>query len=508
MRRNAVSWAALVLAAGAFLSAQTSWRPLPAAREIPSAGQKTAKQLSEAFNAVAEFVKPSVVQISVERKSGIGRMTPRNGAPGQQREVPKEFEDMLKRFFGPDFEMQKQQFGGSSPKMQGTGSGFVYDDKGHIVTNHHVVDQTSKIIVRFHDGAEAEASVVGSDKDADVAVIKVKNTKYPALPKGESAKLHVGEWVLAVGSPFGLSQTVTSGIVSATERSEMAITAYNQFIQTDAAINPGNSGGPLVDMDGRVVGVNTAIVTQSASNAGIGFAIPIDFAAGVAEKILKSGKVEYARIGLILGPLTPPLAKQFGLEDNFKGLVVEEVVPASPGEKAGLRKGDVITSFDHATPSSPASFRMKVAMCDVGKTFDLGYVREGKEHHANVTLASASLVDARFSGGSDSQGPTSAEDDGFGLSVQDVTPEVAGQLGYPKDLKGVLVKEVKEGGAADDAGLQAGDVITQVVKNRSPKDVSSVKDFENLVGNSNEIAVFVKSPRGDGRFVGLSKHGK
>ena len=248
---------------------------------------------------------------------------------------PKDFEEMLKRFFGPEFRPEKEQFGPAPGG--GTGSGFVFDDQGHILTNNHVVEGAEKITVTFNDGIEASAKVVGTDPQSDVAVIKVENTHYRPLPRGSSSKLKVGELVMAVGSPFGLSQTVTTGIISATERNDwdQRINEYESFLQTDAAINPGNSGGPLVDMNGRVVGINSAIVTGSRGNDGVGFAIPIDLAANIADKLIKDGKVQRAGIGIGLDPLTPALAKQLGLDPQTKGVMVEDGGPGEPGRQGG-----------------------------------------------------------------------------------------------------------------------------------------------------------------------------
>src|SRR5512135_752770 len=287
MKRNAVAWVALVVSTAALVSSRGLTHRLSAAPAVPAESQKAARALSDAFIGVAEFVKPSVVQISVELKGGViripgrGRGMPFPGPDGPRGQTPKDLEEMLKqfkRFFGPDFDFEKEQFG---PKAQGIGSGFVYDDKGHILTNNHVVEGAGKITVTFSDGVEARATVVGTDPQSDVAVIKVENTNYRPLPKGSSSKLRVGELVMAIGSPFGLSQTVTKGIISATERNDVGINEYESFLQTDAAINPGNSGGPLVDLEGRVVGVNSAIVTGGRGNDGVGFAIPIDLAANV-----------------------------------------------------------------------------------------------------------------------------------------------------------------------------------------------------------------------------------
>jgi serine protease Do len=313
MKRNVVAWVAIAMSAAALVSSRNLTRPLPAAQEIPAEGQKYAKELSLAFEAVADFVKPSVVQISIERRGGVlRRSTPGrrglpqpgpNSPPGNLN--PKDLDELMKQFrrFFPDsedFDFENQQF-----VEQGTGSGFVYDDQGHILTNNHVVQGAGKILVTFHDGETAQATVVGTDPETDVAVIKVDRTDYRPVLRGRSKDLRVGEWVLAFGSPFGLKQTVTAGIVSATERNDVGINDYEAFIQTDAAINPGNSGGPLVNMDGRVVGINSAIATSTRSNAGVGFTIPIDMAAQLADSLIKNGKVQRARLGIILQPLTP-----------------------------------------------------------------------------------------------------------------------------------------------------------------------------------------------------------
>src|SRR4051812_48098605 len=337
MKRNAIAWAALVVSTAALVSSRGLTRPMPAALSLPAESQKAANALSEAFVAVAEYVKPSVVQISVERKGKSTIRIPGGGrnpfqGPGRGNEVPKDFEEMLKKFFGPDVRPEREQFG---PAAEGTGSGFVFDDRGHILTNNHVVENSEKITVAFNDGVEASATVVGTDPQSDVAVIKVDNTSYRPLQRGVSSKLKVGELVMAVGSPFGLSQSVTTGIISATERNDVGINAYESFLQIDAAINPGNSGGPLVDMSGRVVGINSAIMTGSrgfgsgGGNDGVGFAIPMDLAANMADRLIKDGKVRRAGIGVVLQPLSAALAKQLGIDPQTKGVVVGQVVPGS-----------------------------------------------------------------------------------------------------------------------------------------------------------------------------------
>jgi serine protease Do len=522
MKRNAVAWAALVVSTAALVSSRGLTRSMPAAPSLPAESQKAASALSEAFVAVADFVKPSVVQISVEHKRGIGALRfPRgNGrlpmpGPGGNLD-PKDLEDLLKQFFGPSARPEREQFGAPG---EGTGAGFVYDDHGHILTNNHVVKDADKITVTFHDGVEAAAKVVGTDPQSDVAVIKVENTHYRPLPRASSSKLRVGELVMAVGSPFGLSQSVTTGIISATERNELGINGrqgYESFLQTDAAINPGNSGGPLVDMTGRVVGVNSAIITggrfgSSGGNDGVGFAIPIDLASNVADKLIKDGKVQRARIGIALQPLTPALAKQFGVDPSLKGVMVGgEVVTGSPADKAGLKTGDVITEFNDTPIASMATFRLNVAASDVGKSYELTYYRDGKKRTTRITPApSDQVVFAEEERNPESRGdskPDAAKTaiSDFGLEVQPLTAELAKSLGLQGTSEGLLVSSVKEGSPAEAAGIATGNVITKVVRDRKIQPVKTVQEFQELTSKADEVAVFVQTAEG-GHFVTLSK---
>ena len=519
MKRNIVAWAALAVSTAALVSSQGVTRKIPAALKVPAESQKTAKALSEAYVAVAEFVKPSVVQISIQRKATPGRVGGRfpfpGGPNGPQGMTPKELEELMKRFFPEGGVPEPQQFGGrGGPVQQGTGSGFVYDDQGHILTNNHVVEEAAKIVVTFHDGTELPAKVVGTDPEADVAVIKVDSTNYPALPRGESSKLKVGELVMAVGSPFGLSQSVTTGIISATDRDSVGINAYESFIQTDAAINPGNSGGPLINMDGQVVGVNSAIVTGSRGNDGVGFTIPIDMASTLADKLIKSGKVSRARVGIALAPLTPALAKQFGIGPEVKGVLVERVLPNSPAAKAGLKAGDLITGFNHSPVLSAPTFRLAVAASDAGKELELNYIREGKEASTKIVPAPAEEVVFETDKPKDATKEPAKGDvakielANFGLEVQDLSVELAVQFGFPKDAKGVLISDVKENSPAEAAGLKPGLLITRVVKNKKIQSVTTVKEFQEIVDKSEEVALYVEPANGQGPFLSLSKTDK
>jgi serine protease Do len=521
MKRNPVAWAALIVASAALLSSAGFLRTIPAAPKVSDESQRTAKALSEAFGAVAEFVRPSVVQISVQKKAGglpgLRNLVP--GAPNMRRfqnpnprgngqGIPKEFEELLKRFLDPDSgNPQKEQFG-----MPGTGlgSGFVYDNRGHILTNNHVVENSEKIEVTFHDGVKVKATVVGTDKQSDVAVIKVDNTSYPALHRADSSRLKVGELVMAVGSPFGFSQTVTTGIISALER-KAGINDYESFIQTDAAINRGNSGGPLVDMSGDVIGINSAIVSGGSGNDGIGFTIPINMASSVAEMLIKDGKVHYAGVGILLAPLTSGLARDLGLEEGTKGVFVQGVVPSSPAEKAGMKEGDVLVAFAGEKIQDLSSFRLKVATSEVAKPYEIKFIREGKERSVSIVPVAREKVVLEQEEGPEVQSPVEPEKttiNDFGLEVQPLTPALAKQVGLPEKQKGLFVSSVKSGSSAAEEGIEEGDVITKVIRDRRPQPLTSVKEFQDLTAKSDELSLFVQTGKSAGHYVTLSKKAK
>jgi serine protease Do len=292
----------------------------------------------------------------------------------------------------------------------------------------------------------------------------------------------------------------------------VGINEYESFIQTDAPINRGNSGGPLVNMNGEVIGVNSAIVSGGSGNDGIGFAIPMKLASSVAEMLIKDGKVHYARIGIKLAALTAPLARQFGLESGTKGVLVGEVVPGSPAEKAGLKAGDVITSFAGEKVSDLSSFRLKVATSEVARSYEIGYLRDGSHKSTHITPAPADKVVFDVEEGEAKDHGEKAEPEktaitAFGLEVQPLTPDLAKQLGIPTDLKGVVVSSVKEGSPASEEGIREGDVITKVVHDRKIQPLSSVQQFQNLTSRADELALYVQRGKA-GRFVTLSKNAK
>lgn len=518
---NAVAWAALIASGAALAGTYGTHKPLPASQEIPEAGLKRAHEFSAAFNAVAEFVKPSVVQINIEKKvaanGGMRRGRPGGGRPGPgqgqpdgdvQQVDPKQMEEMLRRFFGGNgppqgFRMEPQQFAAA-----GTGSGFIIDAKGHILTNNHVVEGADKIVVSFHDGVEAPAEIVGTYPEADVAVIKVENTEYPAVPLGSSRDLKVGDWVLAFGSPFGLSQTVTSGIISATQRENVDINRFESFLQTDAAINQGNSGGPLVDLHGKVVGINSAIATQSGASAGVGFAIPIDMASRLAAKLIKNGKIEPALMGVIIEPLNRALARNLGVDAKTQGVVVLEVGDDTPASKAGLKVGDVITAFDGQPVTSRKALQYLVSTSDIGQAYDLTFVRGGQTQTVPVTPVRAQLVANAMDRGEPAGpeprvrrqeepalGAPAAEADAFGLAVSPLDPALAKRFGWSADQGGLVVTKVKPDSPAEAAGIEVGDLITKLVKNKAIVANPSVAEFQGLTDVVDELAVYVEDVR-------------
>ncbi len=531
MKRNAIAWAALVFSVAAFVGSKFPARPLPAGQDIPEAGQKAAKELSTAFNAVAEFVRPSVVQINVEKTMRGPRANgnmPGNG-PEMRQMDPKEMEELLKRFFGEngppeglrEFNRRGAQPGGDRFEEQqtavGTGSGFVYDAKGHILTNNHVVEGADEIKVTFHDGTVAEAKIVGTFPEADVAVIKVdESVNFKPAQIGDSQKLKVGDWVMAVGSPFGLSQTVTAGIISATERENLGINRFESFIQTDASINRGNSGGPLVDMNGRVVGVNSAIATGTGSNAGVGFAIPIDMARRIADKLVATGKLERAGMGVYLDTLRPGLARQFGLDPKTQGVVVMNVKPDTPAAKAGLKVGDIITAFDGVPIHSSAGLTYLVQTSDVGRQYRVAYLRDGKSYDAMVTVESRDQWQRAVQNRDEQPQPRvqpdqpAAVSNGFGLSVTPLTKELAQRHGYQGDFSfesGLIVSDLTPGGPAAESGIEKGDLITRYVKDKVIHDATSVEDFNKMLESQDEVAIWVEdvNHRLPGEFKTLAK---
>lgn len=406
---------------------------------------KTAK----AFTAVVKKAVPAVVFVQVEK-------TVESSSPA----FPFQFQDpydffsdpFFERFFGPHFGPKQR-----TPKkfqQRGQGSGFIIDKKGYILINNHVVGDADLIKVKLADGREFKAEVIGTDPQSDVAVIKIDAPNdLPALPLGNSDDLQVGEWVIAIGNPFGLSQTVTVGVVSAKGRSRIGINDYEDFIQTDAAINPGNSGGPLVNIHGEAVGMNTAIFSRSGGYMGIGFAIPINMAKCIVDQLLEKGKVTRGWLGVVIQDIDEELAKSFGLK-KAEGVLVAEVSEGSPAEKAGLKQGDIILRLNGNKVDDVGELRNKIALTEPGTKIKIEILRDKKNKTLQVT------VGEQYAGETIemTQHNILAK---LGLVVQDLTSELAQQFGYSEG-QGVLVAEVKPESPAARVGIRPGHLIEEV----------------------------------------------
>jgi serine protease Do len=400
--------------------------------------------------------------------------------------------DLFERFFdqGP--------FGMEPPdlKQRSLGSGVVVDAKGYILTNNHVVSKATKIKVKILDDPTLyDAKVIGADEETDLAVIKIEADhplKYAKI--GNSDGLNVGDWVLAIGSPFGLEETVTAGIVSAEGRDIPGSGQFQRFIQTDAAINPGNSGGPLVSMSGEVIGINTAIATGTGSYAGVGFAMPSNVAAKVYNQIVKTGKVIRGSIGVHFQPeQSAVLLRSFGTDH---GVIVTKVEPDGPADKAGLRQGDVILSIDGEDVKDGEELVAKVAETPVGQSVTIRYLRDKKEAETKLAIGDRAQVFAEQLGTETEEQSTDVggTDVKFGISIQNVTPEIAGRLGVSEG-KGVLVTNVDSDSFAEEIGLERGDVILEV----NHQEVSKVDDvlrIQRSLGSKSDVVFMVQRNQG------------
>jgi serine protease Do len=427
--------------------------------------QPRAAASTGSFARLAEAVKPAVINVSSQVKGG-----------SRSRVPERDPED----FFKP---------------RRGLGSGVIIDPSGIALTNAHVVEGSTSIEVVTVDGAKHKAKVLGIDKKTDLAVLQLEGNgkPFPFVALGDSDEAQVGDWVIAVGSPFGLQATVTSGIISAKAR-QIGAGPYDEFIQTDAAINPGNSGGPLLNMRGEVVGINTAIVR---GGSGIGFAIPSNLAKRVASELRTSGKVTRGWLGVSLQPLTSDLATSFGVKDG-KGALVSDVSADSPAARAGLKSGDVILEFNGNKIDDPSALARAVAVAKPGETGKLGVWREGKQTTVDVKLGE--LPAERTAAAGPGEGEGARAGNRLGLTVQPVTPEIAKELEL-QQTTGVVVTRVAPSSAAEAAGLQRGDVITEIDR----KPVKSVDDFEKLTAQTTGRQVLIRVQReGSAMYIAMA----
>ncbi len=409
---------------------------------------KSATDLSEAFRNVAKAVRPSVVNItSVKRIGGTGRPEP-DWVPWFDERPFGDFfgENFFERFFRPRLRERGYY------ERRGLGTGVIVRSDGYILTNNHVVREADEVEVKLVSGKTSKAKVVGTDPKTDLAVLKIDADGLVPATLGDSSKIEVGEWVLAVGNPFGLEQTVTAGIVSATARANVGIAEYEDFIQTDAAINPGNSGGPLLNLKGEVIGINTAIVTRSGGYQGIGFAVPINMANSVMESLIRTGRVERGWLGVVIQDLTEDMAKSFKFEST-DGVLVGDVTKDSPAAKAGLKSGDIIVEHDGKAVKDVNQLRNLVAATAPDKEVTIKLFRDGKKESVVAKIGQLDSAQARAA--------KKAGSSELGLSVETLTADLAQKMGIEEE-RGVVVTAVEPGSPADRVGIRRNDVILSI----------------------------------------------
>ncbi len=436
------------------------------------------------FADLAESVKEVVVNISTTQTLKENPMAPFMGPNSPFKEF---FGDEFKHFFGDN---QSQM------KTHALGSGFIIDEDGLILTNNHVVEKADEIKIKTAAGQDYDAKVVGRDPKTDIALIKitVAGKKFKAAKLGDSEAIRVGDWVMAVGNPFGLGNTVTAGIISAKGRI-IGAGPYDDFLQTDAAINPGNSGGPLFNMNGEVVGINTAIVAQG---QGIGFATPINIAKEILAQ-LKTGKVIRGWLGIMIQDITPDLAESFGIKETT-GVIVADVVPDGPAEKAGIKRGDIIKTLNGKTVENAHMLSRTVAAMAPKSSAVIDLIREGKKQEIKVTIGT--MPEELGSRKKSVTGSESA----WGITVQNITPELAQRHGVDENESGVIITEVKPGSAAGEARLRTGDVIKEVNRQK----VQNIRDYKQIIGKmkKDETLLLLVKRSGNTFYIAIKAPGE
>jgi serine protease Do len=434
---------------------------------------------NQAMAEVVSTVKPAVVNIASTKRL-------------ERKETFSPFfnDPFFRRFFGEEFGSSDKP---KKHKQSGLGSGVIVDENGYILTNNHVIKDADEILVKLSDKREFKGKVIGTDAKTDIAVIKIDSNNLPVLRLGDSDEIKVGETVMAIGNPFGLSHTVTSGIVSAKGRAHVGIADYEDFIQTDAPINPGNSGGALVNIRGELVGVNTAIFSTTGGYQGIGFAIPSNMVKAVMESLIKTGKVIRGWLGVHIQSLTPDLVKQFNLKEE-KGVLVGDVVENSPAEKSGLRRGDVIVEFDSRDVSDVLSLRNMVANTLPDKTVVINIIRDGKLETVRATISETPPEDTQSLS-------KSFDNQLKGVYVQTLTPELNKSMRITKQIQGVVITDIEEGSSAEGI-LGRDDVIMEINRNK----IRDTKDYEAVVSKiaPNQDILFLIYRKGSTIYITLT----
>ena len=431
------------------------------------------------FAPVVKKVSPSVVKVvtSVTMK------------PTRLPEGLESYAPWMRQFF----DEQPGRPSSRAPREHGVGSGVIVSKDGYLLTNNHVVDGANEVKVTLQDGREFTAKVVGTDPKTDVAVIKIEAKDLPSIEIADSDKIEVGDLVLAVGNPFGIGQTVTMGMVSAKGRGNMGLD-YEDFIQTDAAINPGNSGGALVDVEGRLIGINTAMLSRNGGNQGIGFAIPTNLARYVMDNLVKDGRVTRGYLGVLIQDVTPALAKEFKLKET-QGVLIGDVTAGSPADKAGLKSGDVVLAFNNKPALDSRQLKLAVAQIQPGKTVPVKVVREGSTKTIEVAIKELPGKDRLAKAGTEDASDTGTLN---GVGVGDLSNQIRRQMDIPGNVRGAVVTEVNPDSAAYEAGWKPGDVILEI--NRQP--VKNAEEAVRLTENPKDKTTLLKVWRqGNSQYV-------
>jgi serine protease Do len=445
---------AVVLAGSALAFTQESAKPAKASVDVPLAETPVPRDTLPrgSFAPVVSKVAPGVVKIvtTTENRNAVSQNFPGMDDP------------FWRHFFGDQNGPMRSPRRMPRPMEHGLGSGVIVTKDGYLLTNNHVVDGAKEVKVTLQDGRDFTAKVVGRDPKSDIAVVKIDATDLPVVSMADSDKVQVGDLVLAIGNPFGVGQTVTQGIVSATDRGNMGIEDYENFIQTDAAINPGNSGGALVDIEGRLVGINTAILSRTGGSQGVGFAIPSNLARTVMDSLIKEGHVTRGYLGIMIQNVTPELEHAFNLKKSV-GSLVGDVVPNGPAAKAGLKPGDVILKFNDKNVTDSRHLQLAVAATKPGSTIPVEILRDGNNKTLDVTVKALPGEQQTASVNPDNQQDTGTLN---GVTVSNLDDSTRSQLNVPKGITGAVVTEVQPDSPAAEAGLKSGDVIQEI--NRHP----------------------------------------